>query len=245
MKTVLKRFLAAGAAMTMLLAAGCGKADDKEGASGEIELSDSKVKIEVGDEAELEIENYDDLNKVKIEVEDEDIAEAELDDEVITVTGLSEGKTTLTISAKDCEEVTVSIKVTDSEASDPGAGPAPAQGGNGGTGEAVAGPVTPTAENGIVGAYLAEFPIDQSFMAMAFGADDATTEEEAEALISAFAGLDISLKFEMTIIRRRWRRFTASLNRISTTGWMCIIWISCVRSCSRRGKPWMRKRKST
>ena len=77
-----------------------------------IELSDKKVELEVGEEFEVEIENFDDLSKVKIEVEDEDIAEAEIDDEIITITALSEGKTKITVSAKGCDDVKITVKVT-------------------------------------------------------------------------------------------------------------------------------------
>ncbi len=77
-----------------------------------IELSDKKVELEAGEEFEVEIENFDDLSKVKIEVEDEDIAEAEIDDEIITITALSEGKTKITVSAKGCDDVKITVKVT-------------------------------------------------------------------------------------------------------------------------------------
>ena len=87
--------------------------DDEE--LGEIEVSDKKVEIEAGEEFEVEIENYDDLKKVTIEVEDEDIAEAELEDEIITITGISEGKTTITVSAKNCEDFEITVKVTEPE----------------------------------------------------------------------------------------------------------------------------------
>ena len=77
-----------------------------------IELSDKKVELEAGEEFEVEIENFDDLSKVKIEVEDEDIAEAEIDDEIITITAISEGKTKITVSAKGCDDVKITVKVT-------------------------------------------------------------------------------------------------------------------------------------
>ncbi len=88
----------------------------EEESTQEIELSESKVTLEVGDDFDIEIENFDDLKKVKVEVEDEDIATAELDDETITIHAYAEGKTTLTVSAKGCEDVTVSIKVKEGEA---------------------------------------------------------------------------------------------------------------------------------
>jgi hypothetical protein len=86
--------------------------EEEEEELQEIELSDKKVTIEIGETVEVEIDNFDDLKKVKIEVDDEDIAEAELDDETITITGLAEGKTTLIVSAKEAEDVKLTIKVT-------------------------------------------------------------------------------------------------------------------------------------
>ena len=80
-----------------------------------IELSDKKVSIEAGEEVEVEIENYDDLSKVKVKVEDEDIAECDIDDEIITITGISEGKTKVIVSAKGAEDVSITVKVTEPE----------------------------------------------------------------------------------------------------------------------------------
>ena len=89
------------------------EADDEEEIS--IELSEKKVSIEAGEDVEVEIENYDDLSKVKVSVEDEDIAEADIDDEIITITGVSEGKTKVIVSAKGCDEVSITVKVTEPE----------------------------------------------------------------------------------------------------------------------------------
>ncbi len=80
-----------------------------------IELSDKKVTIEAGEEVEVEIENYDDLSKVKVKVEDEDIAECDIDDEIITITGVSEGKTKVIVSAKGADDVSITVKVTEPE----------------------------------------------------------------------------------------------------------------------------------
>lgn len=92
----------------------------EEESGEEIELSEKKVSIEVGESFEIEIENFDDLKKVKVSVDDEDVATAELDDDTITIEGLAEGKTTLTVSAKGSEDVTVSIKVKEGEGSGSG-----------------------------------------------------------------------------------------------------------------------------
>ena len=104
-----------------LMLTACGKPaaepDTKESDDDEIviELSDKKVEIEAGEDVEVEIENYDDLSKVKVSVEDEDIAECDIDDEIITITGVSEGKTKVIVSAKGAEDVSITVKVTEGE----------------------------------------------------------------------------------------------------------------------------------
>lgn len=94
---------------------GCGQEskDEEEG----ILLSEQKVRIEVGDEVEVEIENFDDLKRVEVEVEDDDIAEIDFDDEdgIITIEGISPGKTTVTVSAKDEDDVSFKVTVEESE----------------------------------------------------------------------------------------------------------------------------------
>ena len=127
-----KRFLVtkvlALALGSMLIFTACGEKKEEvkeetateEESGEEIELSEKKVSIEVGESFEIEIENFDDLKKVKVSVDDEDVATAELDDDTITIEGLAEGKTTLTVSAKGSEDVTVSIKVKEGEGSGSG-----------------------------------------------------------------------------------------------------------------------------
>lgn len=94
---------------------GCGQEskDEEEG----ILLSEQKVRIEVGDEVEVEIENFDDLKRVDVEVEDDDIAEIDFDDEdgIITIEGISPGKTTVTVSARDEDDVSFKVTVEESE----------------------------------------------------------------------------------------------------------------------------------
>lgn len=89
---------------------GCGQEskDEEEG----ILLSEQKVRIEVGDEVEVEIENFDDLKRVDVEVEDDDIAEIDFDDEdgIITIEGISPGKTTVTVSAKGEDDVSFKLR---------------------------------------------------------------------------------------------------------------------------------------
>jgi hypothetical protein len=105
--------------LSLMLAACGGNVPEPEPEEDEdeisIELSDKKVEIEAGEEAEVEIENYDDLSKVKVKVEDEDIAECDIDDEIITITGISEGKTKVIVSAKGAEDVSITVKVTEPE----------------------------------------------------------------------------------------------------------------------------------
>lgn len=94
---------------------GCGQEskDEEEG----ILLSEQKVRIKVGDEVEVEIENFDDLKRVDVEVEDDDIAEIDFDDEdgIITIEGISPGKTTVTVSAKGEDDVSFKVTVEESE----------------------------------------------------------------------------------------------------------------------------------
>lgn len=94
---------------------GCGQEskDEEEG----ILLSEQKVRIEVGDKVEVEIENFDDLKRVDVEVEDDDIAEIDFDDEdgIITIEGISPGKTTVTVSAKNEDDVSFKVTVEESE----------------------------------------------------------------------------------------------------------------------------------
>ncbi|MDE6685755.1 MAG: hypothetical protein K2K17_00365, partial [Lachnospiraceae bacterium] len=94
---------------------GCGQEskDEEEG----ILLSEQRVRIEVGDKVEVEIENFDDLKRVDVEVEDDDIAEIDFDDEdgIITIEGISPGKTTVTVSAKDEDDVSFKVTVEESE----------------------------------------------------------------------------------------------------------------------------------
>ena len=145
--------------------------DDEE--LGEIEVSDKKVNLEVGEEFEVEIENYDDLKKVKIEVEDEDIAEAELDDEIITITAVSEGKTTITVSAKDCEDFEITVKVTEPEEVIPDE------------------PDVPDATVG-AGVYTSTFVIPDTVWEEAMGTD-------AEYFVEFLNGQEFTIDFVMTI----------------------------------------------
>ena len=84
------------------------------GGTKTIEGSPSKLSIEVGEEATVEISNYDDLKKVRLEYtsDDKDVVEiVEEYDDGFKVEGVGEGKTTITISGKGCESVTIKVTV--------------------------------------------------------------------------------------------------------------------------------------
>ncbi|MBR1471060.1 MAG: hypothetical protein IJ600_05400, partial [Lachnospiraceae bacterium] len=88
-----------------------------------IELSEKKLSIEVGEEATVEIKNYeDDLTKVTLEysTEDKKIAEIASEyDDAFVVKGVSEGKTTVTVSGKNCEPVSITVKVSEAAKAEP------------------------------------------------------------------------------------------------------------------------------
>ncbi len=116
MKKELTVWLMAGVLSVGLLSA-CSlpfaaKEEAAEDAGAEIRADLGKVKVSVGGEEEIEIENYEDLKKLDFEVEDESIATvSEDDDGVYVVNGVSEGKTTVTFTAKDCEDLVIKITV--------------------------------------------------------------------------------------------------------------------------------------
>ncbi|MBO6208049.1 MAG: zinc-ribbon domain-containing protein [Lachnospiraceae bacterium] len=80
-----------------------------------IEVSDSKVTIKVGEEAEIAITNFDtDLKKVHLEYASEDKKIAAISsefDDGFRIEGISEGKTTITVSGKGCDDVTIKVTV--------------------------------------------------------------------------------------------------------------------------------------
>lgn len=139
-----------------------------------IELSDKKVELEAGEEFEVEIENFDDLSKLKIEVEDEDIAEADIDDEIITITGISGGKTKIIVSAKGCDDVKITVTVNEPE---PEPEPEP---------EVVSD--FPAASR-----YVYDFDLTEDVWTEMMD----MPEEEFADVIKFFAGLNLSLEFYM------------------------------------------------
>lgn len=82
-----------------------------------IEISNSTVTMEEGDYTEVEIENFNDLKQIDIEIKDNNIIKAELDkvDGTINIECLKEGKTQINISAKNCEDVSITVKVNKAE----------------------------------------------------------------------------------------------------------------------------------
>ena len=177
---------------------GCGadKDDDdkkKKDDETEIELSDSKVTIEVGDEYDVTVDNYDDLKKVSVEIEDEDIAEADIDDDVITVVGISEGKTKLIVSAKGCEDVEITVKVEASEDDDDDDGDVldPDDVLDDGGSSSSGGVAVGGDEDWAAGYYEAEFYLTDEFWGAALGMDGDVPE--------LFSNSGLSLKFTMDL----------------------------------------------
>ena len=83
-----------------------------------IELSDAKVTISVEDEAKIEVKNYEDINSPKLtwESSDETIATVKEDEDgTAIITAVAEGKATITVTAKGCEEASCKITVEEAE----------------------------------------------------------------------------------------------------------------------------------
>lgn len=107
-----------------ILIVGCEKLDNitrrertNKNTDLKIEISNSTITMEEGDYAEVEIENFNDLKQIDIEVKDNNIIKAELDkvDGTINIECLKEGKTQINISAKNCEDVSITVKVNKAE----------------------------------------------------------------------------------------------------------------------------------
>ena len=204
-----KKLLVAVSMATLVMSlVGCGLSggevsgkNDKD-AELEIEMSASKVLVEVGEEAEVEIENFDDLKKVEIEVDDEDIAKAELDDDdgTITVEGVEEGKTKIIIIAKGCDEVVVTVKVTESankEDSDTGSGEDIYGSGNesGGGVEHYGGEDTFVGSKMLYSHYQADIPYD--VWGTLLDMDD--TDETTTAILEIFKKCEMDFHAEMNL----------------------------------------------
>lgn len=155
---------------------GCGQEskDEEEG----ILLSEQKVRIEVGDEVEVEIENFDDLKRVDVEIEDDDIAEIDFDDEdgIITVVGISSGKTTVTVSAKDEDDVSFKVTVEESEdarsdADEPDDSRSDADEPDDSSSTETPAPSADQETEEVAGDYVASYHLDSDFWIDATGAD--------------------------------------------------------------------------
>ena len=87
------------------------------GPKKEIQLSKTSVKIDKGDEIVITIDNYeDDLNGVYLEYESEDPKIAKISeeyDDAFVIQGKKKGKTTVTVSGKGCETITINVTVKD------------------------------------------------------------------------------------------------------------------------------------
>ena len=87
------------------------------GPKKEIQLSKTSVKIDKGEEIVIMIENYeDDLNGVYLNYESEDPKIAKISeeyDDAFVIQGKKKGKTTVTVSGKGCETITINVTVKD------------------------------------------------------------------------------------------------------------------------------------
>lgn len=176
---------------------GCGQEskDEEEG----ILLSEQKVRIEVGDEVEVEIENFDDLKRVDVEVEDDDIAEIDFDDKdgIITIEGISPGKTTVTVSARDEDDVSFKVTVEESEdarsdADDPDDSPSDADGPDDSSSTETPAPSADQEAEEVAGDYVASYHLDSDFWINSAGTD----AESADFLGKGNLMLDFIMSLE-------------------------------------------------
>ena len=103
--------LLAGGTVAILFATGV------IGPKKEIQLSKTSVKLEKGEEIVIRVENYeDDLNGVYLIYESGDTKIAKITeeyDDAFIIEGKKKGKTTITVSGKRCETVTINVTVKD------------------------------------------------------------------------------------------------------------------------------------
>ena len=87
------------------------------GPKKEIQLSKTSVKIESGEEIVIKIENYEDeLSGIYLNYESEDPKVAKISeeyDDAFVIEGKKKGKTSVTVSGKGCETITISVTVKD------------------------------------------------------------------------------------------------------------------------------------
>ena len=87
------------------------------GPKKEIQLSKTSVKLESGEEIVIMIENYEsDLSGVYLIYESQDTKVAKITeeyDDAFVIEGKKKGKTTVTVSGKGCEPITINVTVKD------------------------------------------------------------------------------------------------------------------------------------
>ena len=87
------------------------------GPKKEIQLSKTSVKIDKGEEIVITVDNFeDDLNGVYLEYVSEDPKIAKISeeyDDAFVIQGKKKGKTTVTVSGKGCETITINVTVKD------------------------------------------------------------------------------------------------------------------------------------
>ncbi len=87
------------------------------GPKKEIQLSKTKVSVEAGEEVVIKIENYEDeLDGIYLTYESEDPKIAKISeeyDDAFVIQGKKKGKTTVTVSGKGCETITLNVTVKD------------------------------------------------------------------------------------------------------------------------------------
>ncbi len=116
MKKVKRRGLAGilamiGMAMMLVTACGAKTADS-------IEVSDKKITLFVGETADIDIENYDDLGKITLEYEVDDDDIVEITDEYkdgFTIEALEAGKTVIVVSGGKYDDVEIKVTVKEEE----------------------------------------------------------------------------------------------------------------------------------
>ena len=85
-----------------------------------IEVSETRVEVEVDEKVKVEIENYDDLKDVVVEIDDRDIAKVKESSGTLIITGLEDGKAKITVTASNSEdEITIKVTVTAPEEPEP------------------------------------------------------------------------------------------------------------------------------
>jgi hypothetical protein len=77
-----------------------------------ISVDNTNVSVVAAATAKVKVSNFADLKGVAAVSDDEDTATAVLDDDTITITGVVAGKTTITVSATNADNVVINVTVT-------------------------------------------------------------------------------------------------------------------------------------